>query len=317
MVEVATEPNNQEQGSPLDGFENYEIVRQIGRSIRNSTVFECTDLVHHRQCALKVFKQFRTTSEQRKINREIDVLRRLAGGPNIISLLDVVVDVEGLKRALVLELVDHIDFRSLFPRLGDSDVRNYMGELLQALRFCHGRGIIHRDIRGHNVVIDHEAGKLRLVGWGSATPWHPGRKYAVRVSIFKAPELLLGHQTYGPSLDMWEFGTMLASMVFRREPFFHGNSNLDQLVRLSGVLGTSSLFDFVARYGIELEPQITQALEQPLDRRPWASFVTPENRHLATWDALDLVDKLLRFDPEDRLTVDEALKHPYFETVIS
>jgi casein kinase II subunit alpha len=100
---------------------------------------------------------------------------------------------------------------------------------------------------------------LRLIDWGLAEFYHPGTEYNVRVAsrYFKGPELLVDFQEYDYSLDMWSLGCMFASMVsgacrrvcagsdqqiFRKEPFFHGHDNSDQLVKITKVLGTDELF---------------------------------------------------------------------------
>jgi len=117
--------------------------------------------------------------------------------------------------ALIFEYVNNIDFKVLYPKLSDFDVRYYIFELLKALDFCHSRGIMHRDVKPHNVMIDHEKRKLRLIDWGLAEFYHPSTEYNVRVAsrYFKGPELLVDFQEYDYSLDMWSLGCMLASMV--------------------------------------------------------------------------------------------------------
>jgi len=72
---------------------------------------------------------------------------------------------------------------------------------------------------------------------------------------FKGPELLLDYQLYDYSLDMWSLGCMFASMIFRKEPFFHGHDNYDQLVRIAKVLGTDELYEYIHKYQIELDPR--------------------------------------------------------------
>ena len=76
-------------------------------------------------------------------------------------------------------------------------------------------GITHRDVKPHNVMIDHEQKKLRLIDWGLAEFYHPTQEYNCRVAsrYFKGPELLVEFQSYDYSLDLWSFGCMFASMV--------------------------------------------------------------------------------------------------------
>jgi len=104
---------------------------------------------------------------------------------------------------------------------------------------------MHRDVKPHNVMIDHEKRQLRLIDWGLAEFYHPGTEYNVRVAsrYFKGPELLVDFQEYDYSLDMWSLGCMFASMIFRKEPFFHGHDNADQLVKITKVLGTDEFFN--------------------------------------------------------------------------
>ncbi|KAF5005452.1 hypothetical protein FDECE_8117 [Fusarium decemcellulare] len=156
---------------------------------------------------------------------------------------------------------------------------------------------MHRDIRPHNVVIDHEHRKLRLIGWSSSAFYRHGQEHNLRVGLFKAPEVLVSNERYDPKIDMWCFGAMLASMMFRKEPFFHGNSISDQLDKIARVLGTDRLYDYVDKYQIELDEYIIEVLGEYLPR-PWSSFVNSDNEHLVTDDSLHLLDQLLRFDPE-------------------
>ena len=116
--------------------------------------------------------------KKKKIKREIKILQNLSGGPNVVALLDVVRDPQSKTPSLIFEYVNNTDFRSLYPKFVDYDVRFYIFELLkvrillpsqvcksthsvQALDFCHSKGIMHRDVKPHNVMIDHEKRKVR------------------------------------------------------------------------------------------------------------------------------------------------------------
>ncbi len=112
---------------------------------------------------------------------------------------------------------------------------------------------------------------------------------------FKGPELLVDFQEYDYSLDMWSLGAMFASMIFRKEPFFHGNSNSDQLVKIAKVLGTEDLFDYLDKYEIELDAQYDDILGR-FPKKNWHSFVNSENQRFVSNEAIDFLDKLLRYD---------------------
>lgn len=160
-------------------------------------------MVNYQKCVIKVLKPVK----KKKIKREIKILQNLAGGPNIVALLDVVRDsqvitcpasgtlsfesrptlmwavhsgnhgqdsvsdnesLQSKTPSLIFEYVNNTDFRSLYPKFNDFDVRYYIYELLKALDYCHSKGIMHRDVKPHNVMIDHEN---RKVGASSHTPW--------------------------------------------------------------------------------------------------------------------------------------------------
>jgi len=173
-----------------------------------------------------------------------------------------------------------------------------------------------------------------LIDWGLAEFYHQGTEYNVRVAsrYFKGPELLVDLQEYDYSLDMWSLGAMFAAMIFRKEPFFHGNSNSDQLVKIAKVLGTEDLFDYLDKYDIELDAQYDDILGR-FPKKSWHSFINSENQRFISNEALDFLDKLLRYDhqvcgssecllktvcinsKQERLTAKEAMAHPYFEPV--
>uniref|UniRef100_A0A673L2L3 non-specific serine/threonine protein kinase n=1 Tax=Sinocyclocheilus rhinocerous TaxID=307959 RepID=A0A673L2L3_9TELE len=280
--------------------DDFKLVRKLGRG-KYSEVFEAINITSNEKVVVKILKPVK-----KKIKREIKILENLRGGPNIITLLDIVKDPVSRTPALVFEHVNNTDFKQLYQTL--TDIRLYMYEILKALDFCHSMGIMHRDVKPHNIMTDHEHRKLRLIDWGLAEFYHPGQEYNIRVAsrYFKGPELLIDYQMYDYSL-----GCMLASMIFRKEPFFHGRDNYDQLVRIAKVVGTEDLYDCIDKYNIELEPRFNDILGRH-SRKRWERFVHSENQHLVSPDALDFLDKLLRYDHQTRLTAREAMEHPYF-----
>jgi casein kinase II subunit alpha len=275
-------------------------------------VFEGRRTESGEKCVIKILKPVK----KKKIKREIKILQNLAGGVNVIKLLDVVREPSTKTPSLVFEYVNNTDFKALYPTLTDYDIRYYINELLKALDFCHSQGIMHRDVKPHNVMIDHSKRELRLIDWGLAEFYHPGKEYNVRVAsrYFKGPELLVDLQDYDYSLDMWSLGCMFAGMIFRKEPFFAGHDNYDQLVRIAKVLGTDELYAYLNKYRIELDPNFETLIGRH-SRKPWNKYVTAENQHLVSTDAIDFLDKLLRYDHQERITAKEAQSHPYFDVL--
>ena len=293
--------------------DHFEILQKVGRG-KYSEVFEGVNMSTstYDKCIIKVLKPVK----KKKIKREIKILQNLMGGPNVVQLIDVVRDPQSKTPSIITEYIDNTDFKVLYPTFSDYDVRYYIFELLKALDFCHSRGIMHRDVKPHNVMIDHEKRKLRLIDWGLAEFYHPHTEYNVRVAsrYFKGPELLVDFQEYDYSLDMWSLGCMFASMIFRKEPFFHGHDNYDQLVKICKVLGTDDFQVYLDKYKIELDSHYDVILGR-YPRKPWSRFVTPENQHFVSDEAIDFLDKLLRYDHQERLTAQEAQNHPYFDPV--
>jgi len=288
--------------------DDYEVSRKVGRG-KYSEVFEGVNVTTGDKCVIKILKPVM----KKKIKREIAILQNLCGGPNIIKLLDAVRDPQSKTPSLIFEHVNNTDFKTLYPTLTDLDIRYYINEILKALDYCHSQGIMHRDVKPHNVMIDHEKRKLRLIDWGLAEFYHPGKEYNVRVAsrYYKGPELLVDLQLYDYSLDMWSLGCMLAGMVFRKEPFFQGRDNYDQLVKIARVLGTDGLFEYLDKYQMELDPHFDDILSKHA-RKAWSKFVTSENQHLVSMDVIDMIDKMLVYDHAMRILPKEAMTHSYF-----
>ena len=195
-----------EWGSPV----NYQVHHKLGRG-KYSEVFLGTNTLTNEKVVIKLLKPVK----KKKIYREVKILQNLQQGPNIIKLLDIVRDPQTKTPALIFEYVNNQDYKAFFPTLSDFEIRFYIYEVLKALDYCHSQGIIHRDIKPHNIMIDHQQRKLRVIDWGLAEFYFPGREYNVRVAsrYYKGPELLVNDQLYNYSLDMWSLGAMLAAIV--------------------------------------------------------------------------------------------------------
>ncbi|KAH7830084.1 putative alpha subunit of casein kinase II [Monocercomonoides exilis] len=289
--------------------EPYELMKKIGHG-KFGEVFEGIDIHTGRMCAVKVLRPVK----KKKLQRELKVLASIDGGPNIVQLYDIVRDPDSRMYSFIYEEVDNDDFKDLYPKLQPPEIRFYLYQILKALDFSHSRGIMHRDIKPHNIMIDHSKHQLRVIDWGLAEYYRPLTEYNVRVASrhYKGPELLTNMKNYDYSLDMWSLGCIVASLLFQKMPFFRGRDDPDQLVKITQVLGTEELENYIRKY--ELPFELTPELKG-CEKKEWTSFITPECAHLCSADGIDLVDHLLRFDHQERLSAKEAMNHTFFDEV--
>jgi casein kinase II subunit alpha len=144
------------------------------------------------------------------------------------------------------------------------EIRYFLCHLLVALDDLHRLGIMHRDVKPRNVLVNRNLGNLErssssgyrpltLIDLGLAEFYQPEQEYNVRVASrhYKAPELLLNFTRYTPAVDLWGVGCMLAGLLLRREPLFRGRDNADQLVKIVAVLGTRDLCIYLDKFGID------------------------------------------------------------------
>ncbi|KAI4469393.1 casein kinase ii subunit alpha [Holotrichia oblita] len=292
-------------------IDNYSLTRKLGRG-KYSEVFEAINELNNEKVVVKILKPVK----KRKVKREIKILEELRGGVNIIRMYGVV-SINSLYTGLIFEQVHNVDFKHIYFTLSEFDTRYYIYELLKALNYCHSKGIMHRDVKPHNIIVDQSQRKLRLIDWGLAEFYHPGQEYNVRVAsrYFKGPELLVEYGYYDYSLDMWSLGCMFASMIFRKEPFFSGNDNYDQLVRIVKVLGTQQFYNYIEKYNIPLSSHFQEMIGTH-NRKKWERFIKTENEYLVSEDALDFLENLLRYDHMERITALTALDHRYFTPIV-
>lgn len=293
-----------------------ELINKIGRG-KYSDVF---DGVMRRvgseeedPVIVKILKPVR----KKKIKREISILNHLQGCPNIIEFITAIKDPDSKVMSLVAEKVNTWDFRLLFSTFTATDLKIYLFNLLIALDMANSRGIMHRDIKPHNIMYDKANKKLRLIDWGLAEYYLEGKFYNVRVAsrFYKAPELLTYLYVYDYNIDMWSVGCILAALMFKRDPFFKGADNVDQLVKIVEVLGTDEFLKYIKKYGLNtpFDENSKEILNKP--RIPWKEFIDSDDQRFLSNDAFDLLDKLLVFDHTERITAKDALYHPYFDEV--
>jgi casein kinase II subunit alpha len=261
---------------------------------------------------------------ERKIRRELYLLHRCRHLPHIIRLKALILPHDDTAQGMPCLVLEHAGTEwlgpaHLDPPLTPYEIRYFTYQLVTALRALHQAGIMHRDIKPRNIMIQRapssgsgDPPQLTLIDLGLADLYSPGRAYNVRVASrhYKAPELLLGDTFYhGPAVDVWALGCVLASLLSGREPFFRGRDLDDQLVAIQSVLGTGADWQqWIARqYGRRVAAALQGLTDRPRRPVPWI----PQD---PIGD--DLLQHLLQYDPAARYPTERILAHAFFDPVV-
>jgi casein kinase II subunit alpha len=267
-------------------------------------------LVERQPLVIKVLK----SASLVKLARELQVLAVLRGLPHTLQLLDTVRMGDG-HFGFVVPFTNLSNYRDVFPLMSAPAVRDYVRKVLVALDGAHSRGIVHLDLKPLNIFFDHRTGELQVGDWGLSRFYHRNVSLSWRTmtAYYKAPEVFMGSPFYSYAVDMWSLGAVFAGMIVGRFHFFEGKNMDDVADQWIEHLGTDEWDAFVRKYRFDVDPR--WARRHTPQRRlptPWLWYIREQNRHMISAEALDLLSRMLRFDPVERITAREALMHPYF-----
>ncbi|GFQ03770.1 cyclin-dependent kinase c-1 [Phtheirospermum japonicum] len=294
--------NEEEWGSR--SVESFEKLEQIGEG----TYGQVYMAKEKRTGEIVALKKIRMDNEKEGFPitaiREIKILKKLQH-ENVIKLKEIVTSPgrEGNDQGnpdgnkyngniyMVFEYMDH-DLTGLADRPGlrftVPQIKCYMKQLLTGLHYCHVNQVLHRDIKGSNLLIDNE-GNLKLADFGLARSFsndvNANLTNRVITLWYRPPELLLGATKYGPAVDMWSVGCIFAELLYGK-PILPGKNEPEQLNKIFELCGTPD--------------EVTW---------PGVSKIPCFDRH-----ALDLLEKMLVLDPSQRISAKDALDAEYFWT---
>ncbi|MBA0616567.1 hypothetical protein Godav_016609 [Gossypium davidsonii] len=289
--------------------DSYQKLEKIGQGTY-STVFRARDLESGSIVALKKvrFDNFEPESV-RFMAREILILRRL-DHPNIIKLDGIITSRMSCSIYLVFEYMEH-DITGLLScpdiKFSDSQIKCYMKQLLSGLDHCHSRGIMHRDIKGSNLLVNNE-GILKMADFGLANFYGSGRRQPLTSRVvtlwYRPPELLLGSMDYTAAVDLWSVGCVFAELLLGK-PILQGRTEVEQLHKIFKLCG-SPPDDYWKKSRL---PHATVFKPQ----QPYDSSLRNAFKDLPA-TAVNLIETLLSVEPYKRGTASSALASEYFTT---
>lgn len=268
-------------------------------------------------------KAFDDLTDAKRILRELKIMKHLGDHKHILGVTDILppVSLASFEDVYIVSDAMATDLhRVIYSRhaLSNEHVAYFMYQLICALKYMHSANVIHRDLKPSNVLVNGNC-ELRICDFGLARGLAPPEEdvetelteYVV-TRWYRAPEIMLGCMNYSGDVDVWALGCIFAEMISRK-PLFPGQDYIDQLHLIMNTLGAPKHEDL----GFLSNPRARKFMESEHAKRgsdvpkPLAShFKTSLNR-----DALDLMTRMLVMNPADRISVDEALAHPYFRSI--
>ncbi|KAL0633760.1 hypothetical protein Q9L58_007367 [Maublancomyces gigas] len=258
--------------------------------------------------------------------REISILKSLRHN-NVVNVLDVAVGTELDDVYMVMEYAEQ-DLANLLDhakvKYSESEIKCLMKQLLEGLEYLHKHDIIHRDIKMSNLLLTAK-GVLKIADFGMAREYSPRPLTPGVVTVwYRAPELLLSANRYTTAVDLWSAGCIMGELIIQL-PLLPGESELEQFALIVKLLGSPSdkiwpkmrllpgIYDRGrtavteeapvgtgrARY---IPPPIGAQRENMLERRLVGQ----------TKETIRLINEMLTFDPERRISAGDALRQRYF-----
>ncbi|XP_078177795.1 mitogen-activated protein kinase 4 [Carex rostrata] len=288
----------------------YVPIKPIGRGAYGIVCSSINRETNEKVAIKKINSVFDNRVDALRTLRELKLLRHLRH-ENVIALKDIMMP--PYRRSfkdvyLVYELMDtdmHQIIKSPQP-LSDDHCQYFLFQLLRGLKYLHSANILHRDLKPGNLLVNANC-DLKICDFGLArtnsTKTGQFMTEYVVTRWYRAPELLLCCDEYGTSIDVWSVGCIFAELLGRK-PIFPGTECLNQLKLIINVLGTVSESDMGFIDNPKARKYIKSLPYTP--GMPLRSLYSKANPL-----AIDLLQRMLVFDPSKRITVDDALVHPY------
>ncbi|CAG7861552.1 unnamed protein product [Brassica rapa] len=305
LVSVAGEALNGWLPRSADSFEKLEMIGQG----TYSNVYRARDLQTNQIVALKKVRFANMDPESvRFMAREIIILRRL-NHPNVMKLQGIIISKASGSMYLVFEYLYH-DLTGLASTPGikfsQSQIKCYVKQLLLGLEHCHSCGVLHRDIKGSNLLLDRD-NNLKIADFGLSTFCQRKQPLTSRVVTlwYRPPELLLGSTDYGVTVDLWSTGCILAEL-FTGKPLLPGRTEVEQMHKIFKLCGSPSE-EYWRRSRLR-----HAAIFKP--QHQYKRCLADTCKDLIPPSALALLEVLLAVEPESRGTTSSALQSEFFTT---
>ncbi len=296
----------------------YSISRELGHGAYGVVVLAADSVTGENVAIKKIARLFDHIIDTKRALRELRILSHF-DHPNIIHLRDIIIigneeDFEDLYIITDLMDTDMHQIVSSGQGLSEEHIQYFMYQLLHGLQYTHSAKIIHRDLKPSNILLNSNC-DLKLCDYGLARQRDEQNdevgKYILTEYVatrwYRAPEIICGWRHYNACVDVWSAGCIMAELLQRR-PLFPGKDYLKQLHLIMDVCGTptdQSMKDIASSRARAYLKSLPPKRGVPLQS------LFPK----ASSSAINLLKRMLTFDPMSRISIEDALAHPFLQGV--
>jgi len=319
----------------------YEVAQKLGKGAYG-IVWKAHDKKTKEVVALKkIFDAFQNATDAQRTYREVIFLNQMGNHENIVQLQNVLKADNDRDIYLIFEYMETDLHAVIRANILEEIHKQYiMYQSFKALMYMHSAKLVHRDMKPSNLLLNSEC-LMKVADFGLARSLLDEDKEGgdgrppvltdyVATRWYRAPEILLGSNKYDTSVDQWSLGCIFGEMLGGK-PVFPGTSTLNQLEKIGEMIGAPSSSDITA-LGSTFTLEMLDAMPFPmgeLDPSSGKRAMKPFNKNSppapgegggsewrtlypkASDDALDLLTKLMQYDPASRITAADGLVHPY------
>jgi mitogen-activated protein kinase 1/3 len=290
----------------------YSVVKKLGQGAYG-VVCSCKDNEKNVLVAMKKIQNaFEDLIDAKRIVREIRLLHFL-NHPSIIKLLDIEKpkDIANFNDIyFATEYMDTDLHKVIYSKqpLSDSHYQYFIYQLIAGVNYLHSANVIHRDLKPPNILVNKDCQiKICDFGLGRGLDDSGNLTEYVTTRWYRAPEVILSPSQYSKAMDIWSIGCIFAELMARC-PIFRGENYLDQIKKITEILGSPEENDL----SYISDPQARKFItDLPKNKKIGFNQIFPNGNPLA----IDLLEKMLCFNPKKRISIEECLNHPYFKEI--
>lgn len=320
-------------------LKRFNLIKKVGQGAYG-IVFKSTDKKTKETVALKkLYDAFCNDTDSQRTFREVMILQELNGHENIIRLFNVIKAENNMDLYLVFEYMEADLYNVIRANiLLDIHIKYVTYQILKALKFIHSADIVHRDLKPSNIFINSDC-LIKLGDFGLArtlnsnvenklisksynynktnNAFEPIVTEYVATRWYRAPEMLIGSPYYSKSVDMWSIGCILLETMTRK-PTFPGKSTIEQINLVFNTIGIPSREEYntvKSNYCLQVDYDrlpINKKIKNISSKNSIKNIIQSNGIYCSN-ECYNFITKLLVFNPEKRLTVEQALKHPYMK----